>query len=73
MWLSLIIDKTFYSFIRAENWENLLWGGATSISDGIFYGFFLQECSSEQQHWTSTQFLDKYFVDYPSQQIQIFV
>ena len=36
MWLSLIIDKTFYSFIRAENWVNLLWGGATSISDGIF-------------------------------------
>ena len=36
MWLSLIIDKTQYSFIRAENWENLLWGGATSISDGIF-------------------------------------
>ena len=36
MWLSLIIDKTFYSFIRAENWVNLLWGGATPISDGIF-------------------------------------
>ena len=37
MWLNLIIDKTFYSFIRAENWVNLLWGGATSISDGILY------------------------------------
>ena len=36
MWVSLIIKKTFYSFIRAENWENLLWGGATPISDGIF-------------------------------------
>ena len=36
MWLSLIIDKTFYSFVRAENWANLLWGGATSILDGIF-------------------------------------
>ena len=36
MWLSLIIDKTFYSLIRAENWENLLWGGATPILDGIF-------------------------------------
>ena len=37
MWLSLIIDKTFYIFIRAENWVNLLWGGATPISDGIFH------------------------------------
>ena len=36
MWVSLIIEKTFHSFIRAENWVNLLWGGATSISDGIF-------------------------------------
>ena len=25
MWVSLIIEKTFYIFIRAENWENLLW------------------------------------------------
>ena len=63
MWVSLIIEKTFYSFIRAENWENLLWMRCYlhlrwyfckcirgSRVDGIFWDWSIPADQKDRQH-----------------------